>query len=246
MANEEFEHRYPDGSFQYPYHPSMQRFLQADGPYSADRPVLDRKEPQFSGKDQEPMALEYYGSPNPWPHGINTGYDPSPPDTRSSEWASLDQESCSGTTGHSWSPQATESCSEYDPRYPSWTASQPLATPYAFPGYSNGLAAHAAGTTSPHLYTAALSTIQNYPDTEAEDGSMKGEMHTPDHIYSAIAARPDPGTTSFDRDEGSRTEDENIAMESTNGDSDEDNGSDYSPKTRSKRNNNNNTRPRNQ
>ncbi|KAL8819977.1 MAG: hypothetical protein Q9223_001715, partial [Gallowayella weberi] len=167
MANEEFEHGYPDGSFQYPNHPSMQRFLQLDGPFSADRPIFDQKEPQFSGKDPEPMPLEYYDSPHPWPHSINTEYNPSPPDTRSSEWASLDQESCSGTASHSWSPQATESCSEYDPRYSAWTVSQPLATLYGYPGYSNGLA-HTAGATSPHSYTA-LSEIQHYPDTEAED-----------------------------------------------------------------------------
>ncbi|KAL8781311.1 MAG: hypothetical protein Q9213_006059 [Squamulea squamosa] len=238
MANEEFEHEYPGGVFQYPNHPSLQRFLQLEGPYSADRPIFDQKQPQFSGKN------EYYGSPNPWLHNINTAHDPYPQECWSNEWPSLDQESCSGATGNTWSPQATESCSDHDHRFSSWTAPQPLTGGYSYPGYGHSLA-NGAGAGSPHSNTGTLSEIQQYPDTEAEDSSVKGEMHGSDLVYPAIAARRGSVTASFSRDEGlgssinesaiasSNTEDEVVGIDSANGDSD--NGSDYSPQGRPKR-----------
>ncbi|KAL8734002.1 MAG: hypothetical protein Q9166_001763 [cf. Caloplaca sp. 2 TL-2023] len=245
MANEEFEHAYADGTFQYPNHPSMQRFLhQVDGPYSANPPIMDQKQPQFSGKNPEPVALGYYESPNPWPNNINTAQDPCPQESWSSGWTSLDQESCSGTTGNTWSPQATESCSDYDPRYTSWNPSQPLPIGYGYPAYSNGLEP-GAGAISPHSYTGTLSEIQQRPDIDTEDSSMSGELHRSDRVYPAIAARLEPDTATFNRDEGLGssvhgsasaspiTEDDNMAMESIDGDGD--NGSDYSPQGRSKR-----------
>ncbi|KAI4282242.1 MAG: hypothetical protein L6R38_003074 [Xanthoria sp. 2 TBL-2021] len=242
MANEDFEHGY------YHHHPSMQRFLEAAGPFSADRPIIDQKQPQFSGKSQEAIALdEYYGSPNPWPHNINTAHDPCPQESWSSEWTSLDQESCSGATGNTWSPQPTESCSDGEPRYSSFTAPQPYIGGYSYSSYASCLT-QVAGATSPHSPTGALREIQQIPDTETQNGSMppmQGEMHGADRIYPAIAARLETGTASFNRDEalgsslnGSaitspNTEDEIAAMDSVNGDSD--NGSDYSPQGRTKR-----------
>ncbi|KAL8860140.1 MAG: hypothetical protein Q9178_003404 [Gyalolechia marmorata] len=237
MANEEFELAYTGGAFQN--HP-MQRFLDFPGPYSADLPIIDQKQPQFSGKAQEPVASEYYRSPIPWPRIINTAPDPCSQETWS-EWASLDQDSCSGTTGNTWSPQATESCSDYEPRYPSWTVSGPLPSGYGCPVYSRGHVQE-AGTTGSHSFTGALREIQHYPDTEAEDGSMKGEMPTSGHVYPAIAARRESGTASFNHAEGlgssvngspiasPNTEDENVAIESVNGDSE--NGSNYSSQKR--------------
>lgn len=238
MANEEFELAYTGGAFQ---NSNMQRFLDLPGPYSADLPIIDQKQPQFSGKAQEPVAPEYYRSPIPWARIINTSHDPCPQETWSSSWASLDQDSCSGTTGNTWSPQATESCSDYDPRYQSWTVPPPLPSGYGCPVYSRGQV-QGAGNTGSHSCTGALSEIQHYPDTEAEDGSMKAEIPTSGHVYPAIAARRESGTASFSHDEGlgssfdgspiasPNIEDESVAMESVNGGSE--NGSDYSPQKR--------------
>ena len=242
MANENFEHGY------YPHHPSMQRFLEARGPFSADRPIIDQEQPQFSGKFQEAIGLdEFYRSPNPWPHNIDTAHDPCPQDSRGSEWTSLDQESCSGATGNTWSPQPTESCSDYDPRYPSFTAPQALIGVYSYSGYGHG-PTQVTGTTSPHSHTGALREIQQCPDIETENGSMppiQGELPVAERYYPAIAGRLEMATASFNRDEalgsslnGSaltspNTDDESAAMDSANGDSDD--GSSYSPQGRNKR-----------
>ncbi|KAL8653276.1 MAG: hypothetical protein Q9226_003912 [Calogaya cf. arnoldii] len=240
MANEAFEHGYTAGAFHE--HPSMQRFLEAPGPFSADRPIIDQKQPQFSGKPQEEIVFEYYGSP-PWPHNINTAHDPCTHESWSSELTSLDHESCSSATRNTWSPPA-ESSSDYDSQYPSWTAPRPLQIGYSYRSYPDGLA-HDASATSLHYPTGALREIQQYPDTEAEDGSMRGEMPVSERNYPAIAARLDTGMANFKRDEalGSslhggaitspNTEDESLAMDPANGDSD--NGSNYSPQSRSKR-----------
>ncbi|KAI4271510.1 MAG: hypothetical protein LQ337_005954 [Flavoplaca oasis] len=244
MANEEFDHIYTTLGFRYPDHSSLQRFLEATGPFTADRPIIEKKQPQFSGKSQEALSFEYYGSPHPWPYNIDSTHEPCPQESRSSELASLDLESCSGATGNTYSPQPTESCSEYDPRFSSWTASQPLASGDGYPGYTHGLT-QLAGPTSPQSYTGALSDIQQYPDTEVDHGITKAETPLSSCIYPAIAARLGTGTSSFSRDEalGSsinasattspNTEDGNAAMDSGNGDSD--NGSEYCPQGRSKR-----------
>ncbi|KAL8993682.1 MAG: hypothetical protein Q9169_006159, partial [Polycauliona sp. 2 TL-2023] len=240
MMPEDFEHSYTCGDPQYPDHSSMQRFLEAVDPYSADLPIIDRKQPQFTGKPQEADALPYYGSPDPWPYNIDTAHGPSPQESRSSEWASLDQESCSGATGNTWSPQGTESCSDYDPRYPSWNGPQPLPRGYGYSSCNRGFA-QLAGATNSHSYTGALREIQAYPD-DTENSPIKEEIPASESMYPAITTRLETGVVSFNHDEalgssisGSvitspNAEDENVAV---NGD--DDNGSDYAPHGRSRR-----------
>ncbi|KAL8671478.1 MAG: hypothetical protein Q9168_004028, partial [Polycauliona sp. 1 TL-2023] len=238
MPHDDFEHSYTSGDLQYPVHSSMQRFLDAAGPYSADLPVIEQKQPQFTGKPQEADALQYYGSPNPWPHNIDTAHGPSPQESWSSEWPSLDQESCSGATGNTWSPQGTESCSEYDPRYSSWTGPRPVPNEYGYSCYSRELA-QLSDTTSPQ-YTGALREIQAYPD-QTESSPIKREP-TSELIYPAIVTRLETGAAILNHDEalgssinGSaitppNTEDENVAVND-----DSENGSDYAPQGRSRR-----------
>ncbi|KAL8946990.1 MAG: hypothetical protein Q9222_006680, partial [Ikaeria aurantiellina] len=247
MAGEAFDRGYSGNVFQQPNQPknlNMQRFRLEDGPWSPTDPTLDQKPLHFMTRNQAPMTPSLYGPPNPWPNNVHL---PSgmcqQEDSWSSGWTSTDQDSNSAATGNTWTPPPPESCLEHDPRNLPWADSQGYSVEYSFPGYSSGLA-HGA-IQSPHSVTGTLSEIQQYPDTEAESDSLKGDIRMPDRDYPGITSRLDTGTAMFHRDEGlgssvqgsamdspARDED-SIAVESINGDSD--NGSDYSPQSRSKR-----------
>lgn len=90
----------------------------------------------------------------------------------------------------------------------------------------------------PRRNSAEASEIQQHPDTEAEDGLMKGEMPPSGHVYPVIAARRELETVSRNQYEGLWSSasgsaiacptfnNENVVMGFVNGDSE--NGSDYS------------------
>lgn len=171
MADEAFNHEYADGAFHYQDYQSMsnmQRFLKQEGPFLATRPIYDEQQPHFAEKVQSPIAPGVYGAPYPWSHSVNTAHDPCPQETWSSEWTSPDQESCSGAAGTPWSPQATESCSDHDPRY-SWGNPHVYSAGYRYADYGSGNARVPAGTSS-QSFTATLSEIQHFPDTDPEEG----------------------------------------------------------------------------
>lgn len=246
MADEMFDHGYVDGTFQDPGHQNMsnmQRFLQEKETYFAGRRVYEEKQPLFNGGNHSPIAVGYYGAPHPWPQSINTTHGLYPQETWNPEWASSDHESCSATTGNTWSPRPTESCPDYDPRYPSWSEPHVYPAECMYPGYGSGFA-HGAVASSPHSITGTLSEIQQCPDTEADDGSAKGRIHSSNPGHLDTTTHLGPRTMNFHRDEGigssvnestiaspiSQTD--NTAMESVSGDGEE---SDYSPQNRSKR-----------
>ncbi|KAL8736081.1 MAG: hypothetical protein Q9181_002567 [Wetmoreana brouardii] len=250
MAEAAFDHGYAGGAFQYTDYQSMsnmQRFLKQEGPYLAARPMFDHHAPQFTGKDQSPITPGLYETPNPWPHNVNTTQEQCPQETWSSEWASPDQESCPGATRTPWSPQATESCSDHDPRYSPWVNTavpHPYSDGYGYTTYGSSLPHGPAGSSS-QSFTGTLSEIQQYPDTDHDDRSSKGEMHVSDRGYPGVTVRLDAGTPSFHRDEGLGSsvnesaiaspspDGDDAAMDSVNGDGGHD--SDYSPQSRSTR-----------
>ncbi|KAL9577045.1 MAG: hypothetical protein Q9212_006628, partial [Teloschistes hypoglaucus] len=248
MAEETFDHRYNDGALQYPDYQSMsmQRFLIQEGPYVATHPMLEQQYPQFSAKDQSPVTPGLYGAPNPWPQSISTGHDLYPPERWSSDWASPN-ESCSGTTGAPWSPPATDSCSDYDPRYSNWAPPHPYAGGYGYADYGSGVVQGSTDLSCQSTGTGALSDIQQYPDTEPEDASLKGDAPFTDRGYSGVSSHLTVRSADFHRDEGlgssvnesamdspeAMDDDDDMAMESINADSGE--GSEYAPRTRSLR-----------
>ncbi|KAL8721151.1 MAG: hypothetical protein Q9225_002109 [Loekoesia sp. 1 TL-2023] len=246
MADDVFDHGYADGAFQDPGHQNMsnmQRFLQEKETYYAGRRVYEEKHPPFNGGNHSPIALGYYGAPHPWLQSINTTHGLYPQEIWNREWVSSDHESCSVTTGNTWSPRPTESCPDYDPRYPSWPEPHVYPAECVYPGYGSGFA-HGAVASSPHSITGTLSEIQQCPDTEAEDGSAKGPIHSSNSGHLDTTTHLGPGTVNFHRDEGIGSsinestiaspisQADNTAMESVSGDGEE---SDYSPQNRSKR-----------
>ncbi|KAL9578396.1 MAG: hypothetical protein Q9203_007111 [Teloschistes exilis] len=253
MAEEIFDHRYSDGALQHSDYQSMpmQRFLIQPGPYVATRPMLEQQYPQFlHAKDQSPVTPGLYGAPNPWPQSITTGRDLCPPERWSSDWASPN-ESCSGTTGAPWSPRATDSCSDYDPRYSNWAPPHPYAGEYGYADYGSAVVQRPTDLSCQSNGTGALSEIQQYPDTEPEDVSLKGATPLNDRSYSGMSSHLPVRSANFHRDEGLGSsvnesamdspkredddddDDEDVAMESVNADSG--NGSEYAPRSRSTR-----------
>ncbi|KAL8997668.1 MAG: hypothetical protein Q9188_006269, partial [Gyalolechia gomerana] len=246
MADEMFDHGYANGAFQEPCHQNMsnmQRFLLEKETYFAGRRVYDEKQSHFDGGCQSPLGLEYYGAPRPWPQNIQTIHGLYPQETWNRKWAPSDQESCSATTGHTWSSQATESCSDHDQRYPSWPEPHIYPAECVYPGYGSGFA-HGGTASSPRSVTATLSEIQQYPDNEAEGESMKGRMQLPHSGSSDSALRLGTRMVNLHRDEGIGSsinesaiaspvsQNDTIAIDSISGDGGE---SDYSPQNRSKR-----------
>ncbi|KAL8940359.1 MAG: hypothetical protein Q9211_002325, partial [Gyalolechia sp. 1 TL-2023] len=246
MAGEMFDHGYGNGAFQEPGHQNMsnmQRFLQEKETYFAGRRFYDEEQLHFHGGCQSPVGLGYCGAPHPWPQNSQTRHGSYPQEIWNREWVPSDQESCSATTGNTWSPQATESCSDHDQRYPSWPEPHVYPTKCVYPGYGSGIA-HRGTASSPHSVTATLSEIQQYPDTEAEGESVNGQMQLPRSGCSDSALHLGTGTVNLHRDEGIGSspnesaiaspvsQNDTTAMESVSGDGEE---SDYSPQNRAKR-----------
>ncbi|KAL9600864.1 MAG: hypothetical protein Q9219_002906 [cf. Caloplaca sp. 3 TL-2023] len=239
-ANEMFDPSFADGAFHdlgYRNMSSMQRFLQEKekDSYFAGRRVFNEKQPRF--EDHPPMALEFYSAPHPWPQGINTAHGLHPQDRSTREWAPSDQESCSVTTGNTWSPQPTESCTDHDPRYPYWSESPAYPVECVYPVYGSGFG-HGPAATSPHSITGTLSEIQQCPDTEAESESMRGSFHAPFSGYPSTHSHINTSMVNLHRDEGvgssinesaiaSPASNDAMAVESVSGDGGE---SDYSPR----------------
>ena len=246
MADEMYEHAYTDELFQDRTHQhltNMQRFLQEKETYFAGRRVFDEQHPQLSGGNQSPIAVGFYGSGHPWPQNIDTTHSLYPQESWDREWPLSDQETCSATTGQTWSSTLNESCPGHDPRYPPWPEHHVYPAECIYPSYGAGFV-HKASVASSHSITGTLSEIQQCPDTEAEDDSIKGRVYVPNSTCSDAVPHPSARTMNFHRDEGigssinesaiaspvSQTE--NTTMESINSDDEE---SDYSPQHRSKR-----------
>ncbi|KAL8939483.1 MAG: hypothetical protein Q9216_003335 [Gyalolechia sp. 2 TL-2023] len=246
MADELFDRGYADGAFREPGQQNMsnmQRFLQEKETYFAGRRVYDEKQSHFHGGCQSPMGLEFYGAPHPWPQNVQTTHALYPQEIWSREWAPSDQGSCSATTGNTWSPQATESCSDHDQRYASWPEPHVYPAECMYPAYGSDFT-HGGKAPSPHSVTATLSEIQQYPDNEAEGESMNGRIQLPHPSGSDSALRLGSRMVDLHRDEGIGSsinesavaspvsQIDTAAMESASGDGEE---SDYSPQNRSKR-----------
>ncbi|KAI4182806.1 MAG: hypothetical protein L6R41_005764 [Letrouitia leprolyta] len=248
MGNDMYDHGYANGAFQETGHQNMsnmQRFLQENETYFAGRRVFDEKHSSLNRGCQSPTGLECYGAPHPWPRNIQTPHLHGlyPQETWNREWAPSDQETCSATTGNTWSPRATESCPDQDQRYSSWPEPHVYPTECMYPGYSSGIS-YGGGASSPHSVTAKLSEIQQFPDTEVEGESTKGQPQLPHSGCSNGALHLGTRMVNFHCDEGigSSINESAIAspisqydtpaMESASGDGEE---SDYSPQSRSKR-----------
>ncbi|KAI4287262.1 MAG: hypothetical protein L6R35_003478, partial [Caloplaca aegaea] len=256
MADEMFDHGYTGGPYQDPSYQNMsnmQRFLEEKETYFAGRRVYDGKQPHFNGEKLSSAAVGYYDAPQPWPQQLHIPHSVYPQELISHEWTLSDPDSCSASTGKTWSPRASESCPDQDPRYPSWPAPHMYQSGFAYPNYNTNLTQE-AGLSSPRSITGALSEIQQCPDNEVECVSMKGGVQVSDHGCPASTTDRATRTAHYYPDEGLRSpvhgsatdspllQDDNTAMESVSGDGEGDgNGdgdgdsSDYSPQSRSNR-----------
>ncbi|KAI4120227.1 MAG: hypothetical protein LQ338_007169 [Usnochroma carphineum] len=250
MADELLDHRYTEGAYQDPSLQNMsniQRFLQENETCFPNRLVHDIKQPPFIGERLSPTAVGYYGAPNAWRPNISIAPGVYPQAAWSRDWPTSDHESCSVTTGNTWSPRASESGPDHDPRYTPWSEPHAYTGEYGYPHYGSSFA-HGAGISSPQSITGALSEIQQYPDNEAEAASTKVEVvHVPYRGGPNDTTGLSTRTTNFPRDEGLGSSvnesavaspvsrDDNVAMESVSGDGDGDgNYSDYTPQSRPK------------
>ncbi|KAL8842743.1 MAG: hypothetical protein Q9170_000399 [Blastenia crenularia] len=180
---------------------SMQRFLHEKETYFAGRRAYDGKQARFNEESESPMATGFYSAPHPWPHDINTTHGLYRQDRWNRDWPPSDQESCSATTGNTWSPHPSESCPDHDLRYSSWV--EPHASPAecGYPGYGSGFAQGVASSSS-HSVTGTLSEIQQCPDVEAENLLIKGQTHVTHSDCFDAAPRLSSRTVNFHRDEG--------------------------------------------
>lgn len=250
MTEELFNHGYPDPAYQDPNYQNMsnmQRFLEEKETYFAGRHgVYDGRQPLFNGEKLSPAIVGYHDAPQPWPQQLHIPHTVYHQEPCPRGWTLSDPDSWSATTGKTWSPRASESCPDQDPRYLSWPAPHRYQAGHALPNYDTSLA-QGVGLSSPQSVTGTLSEIQQSPDNEAECASMTGRMHVSDHGCPDSTADRTTRTAPHHPNEvlGSTAngsvpaspdlQDENVAMESVsgddNGDGDRD-GSDYSPQSR--------------
>ncbi|KAL8955871.1 MAG: hypothetical protein Q9193_006425 [Seirophora villosa] len=250
MAEELFNHGYPEAAYQDPNYQNMsnmQRFLEEKETYFAGRHgVYDGRQPLFNGEKLSPAVVSYHDAPQPWPQQLHIPHTVYHQEPCTRGWTLSDPDSWSATTGKTWSPRASESCPDQDPRYLSWPAPHGYPAGYALPNYDTSLA-QGVGLSSPQSVTGTLSEIQQSPDNEAECASMTGRMHVSDHgcldstadrITRTATHHPNEvlcSTANESVPTSPDLRDENVAMESVsgddNGDGDRD-GSDYSPQSR--------------
>ncbi|KAI4193259.1 MAG: hypothetical protein LQ346_003981, partial [Caloplaca aetnensis] len=247
MATEAFQRGYPEAVYQDPNQQSMsnmQRFMEEKETYYPGRRVNDVTQTHFNAESLSLTGTGCYGAPNPWPHQLNIPHTIYPQQPWNREWTASDPESSSAETGNSWSPRATESCSDQDAQYPSWREHQvyPIVPPYL--DYGSTIA-RGAGVPSPQSVTAALSEIQQSPDNEADYVSTGELMHDSYHGCQDTSSHQDAETANVHCDEGlgspvngsaiasPLSADDDVAMEPIRG---EGHDSDYSPPNRSKRN----------
>ncbi|KAI4149707.1 MAG: hypothetical protein L6R39_002432, partial [Caloplaca ligustica] len=247
MADEYLDYRYPEGSYQDPSPQNMsnmQRFLQEDETCLSRRLVQDVPQPHFDGANLSATAAGHYGASNPWRLDISIAQGVYPQEGWARDWQTSDHESCSATTGNTWSPRASESCPDPDPRY-SWPEPHVYGERYGYPDYGPSFA-HGAGVSTPQSITGALSEIQQCPGNQTEVARVEEELHLPYRGSPNTTTQLNNSTVNLPRPKGLGSpvnesavaspvsQGDDVAMESVSGDGDGD-GSDYIPQSRSKR-----------
>ncbi|KAL8902544.1 MAG: hypothetical protein Q9207_004600, partial [Kuettlingeria erythrocarpa] len=251
MATEAFRRGYAEAVYQDPSQQSMssmQRFMEEKETYYAGRRVNDVTQPHFHAESLSLTGSGCYGAPDPWPHQLNISHAIYPQQSWNGEWTASDPESSSAETGNSFSPRATESCSDQDAQYPSWREHHVYPTAPSYLDYGCSTFARGAGVSSPQSVTGALSEIQQSPDTEADYVSTGKLMHDSYRGCQDTSSHQDTETANVHCDEGLGSSvngsaiasplsaDDDVAMDPIRG---EGHDSDYSPPNPSKRNSKN-------